>query len=602
MLLEYLWIEDFKILKNIGISFSKYFNIQCEKRDEVFYVKIEKKLNLIPNDFFGNKISNINAIVGSNGSGKSSLLSYIQGELPYSCNHLHIYFDEKNKVIKYISTLRVEIKNNTEFLVTKLYDKNHANQIPSITKSRLAIESKQMIKYIKCNLEYSPLMGKTNLSDKNGKFFPYIDFDEELELFKTESFQVLNSYIIIEILSLLNSINADSALNIKLPNKIILHIFTERDNSILKIRDIVKLEGNKGLDPYLNKAYKYHNSILQHTEKKDLNYLVNFMLCYYLLYLNNLCFLEGIDLYSDKYYQYINNVDYYNSFESTLETFINKILPIRDEQIKLKKPTLRISSAQIKVTSEKILDILNGISKIDGSKIRYYAKPTRFEIELDYIENKSELFPLLFRMFRNDEYFNQEIYSIDWYGMSEGEMNILKTIAKLNSYVKRKARYLDRVETLLVLIDEADSSLHPDLARRFIDILIQVTELLLRDYNIKVQYIITTHSPFLISDLPKDNCVFLKKDAKRGVSLHSFKENTFAGNIYTLLSNAFFMKDFSGQFAHKNIQKTIRFITENKYSENKEYVDYVLNIIGEPILKKIILNSIDRKENIHGKN
>lgn len=599
MLLEYLWIEDFKVLKNIGLNFSKYFNIQCKIRDEVFHVEIENKSNSMPKDFFGNKISNINAIIGSNGSGKSSLLSYIQGEVPRHGNHLHIYFDDENRIIKYISTLDVEIKNNTEFLILKLYDKNHANQIPRITKSRLAIESKQMIKYIKCNLEYSPLTGKTNLSDKKGKFFPHIDFDEELEIFKEKSFQVLNSHIIIEILSLLDSISVDATLNIKLPDKIMLYIFTEKDNNILKTKEVVKFGVNKGLDPFLSKAYIYHNSILEQTEKKDLNYLVRFMLCYYLLYINNLCYLEGINLYSDKYYPYIKDTDYYYDFENTLMTFINTILPIRDEQIKLKRPTQRISSDHIKATSEKVLYILKGISSINDSKISYYGKPTRFQIELDYIENKNELFPLLLRMFMNDEYINQEIYSIDWYGMSEGEMNILKTISKLHSFIRRKARYFQRVETLLVLIDEVDSSLHPDLSRRFIDILIQATELLLKDLNIKVQYILTTHSPFLISDLPKDNCIFLKKDADGRTSLHSFKENTFAGNIYTLLNNAFFMNNFSGQFAHKNVHRIINMITENKYLENKEYVDYVLNIIGEPILRKTILSSIDRKENLN---
>ncbi len=602
MLLEYLWIENFKILKDIGINFSKYFNIECEKNDKTFYVKINNKSHIMPTKFFGNKISNINIIVGSNGSGKSSLLSYLQGEIAYSGNHLHIYFDENKKTIKYISSLNIKIENHTEFKILPLYDKNNAYQVPNITKYRLARESKQLIKYIKCNLEFSPLNGANNLSDNIGKFFPHIEFDEEIEVFKKYSFKVLNSYNIVNILQLLSSINIDKVLNIKIPNKIILHVFTEKDNIILGIKDTVIYGIHKGLDPFLTKAFQYHNSILEHTEKKDVKYLVTFMLCYYLLDLINMSYIEKIDWDLDKFKECINNVNYYETYTNTLETFVKIIIPIRQEQIKLKKPTLTYSLDYIINQIYKITGILNDLSKIDDSKIRYYGKPNRFEIELNFIENKKDIFPLLLKMFKNEEYFSHEIYSIDWYGMSEGEMNILKTLAKLSYFIQRKQRYFEKTETLLVLIDEVDSSLHPDLARRFINLLIRVTELFLKNYNVKVQYILSTHSPFLVSDIPKENCVFLKKDSKNLISSHSFNENTFCGNIYTLLNNAFFMNDYSGEFARKNIENVVNIISQNKYSQNKEYVDYVLSIIGEPIIKKTILNSIKREDGMNDTN
>jgi hypothetical protein len=81
----------------------------------------------------------------------------------------------------------------------------------------------------------------------------------------------------------------------------------------------------------------------------------------------------------------------------------------------------------------------------------------------------------------------------------------------------------------------------------------------------KVHFIITSHSPFVLSDLPKENVIFLEKDEKTGYCKNVTKETnieTFGANIHTLLSHGFFMKDgLMGEFAKEKINKILTYLT-----------------------------------------
>ncbi len=74
MELVYLWVENYKNIRNQGFNFSPRF--ECEFKDGVLTIcdkkKKECKNNEYLENFFGENI-NVTAIVGENGSGKSSL-------------------------------------------------------------------------------------------------------------------------------------------------------------------------------------------------------------------------------------------------------------------------------------------------------------------------------------------------------------------------------------------------------------------------------------------------------------------------------------------------------------------------------------------------
>ncbi len=129
------------------------------------------------------------------------------------------------------------------------------------------------------------------------------------------------------------------------------------------------------------------------------------------------------------------------------------------------------------------------------------------------------------------EYYDQEVgYS----SLSSGEkvflnfaMNMLYQIGN----IKRNGSY----KIINLFLDEVEYSMHPEWQRDFLN---QVL-LLLKNFNgIKFNLFFATHSPFLLSDIPKENVIFLEN----GEQKYPFKNGqTFGANIHTLLSHGFFM-------------------------------------------------------------
>ena len=136
-----------------------------------------------------------------------------------------------------------------------------------------------------------------------------------------------------------------------------------------------------------------------------------------------------------------------------------------------------------------------------------------------------------------------------------------------------------------------------------------------KNFTQNIHIILTSHSPFIISDLPKENVIFLEK----GEQLNPFEDGkqTFGANIHTLLSHGFFMKEgLMGEFAKEKIQSIINYYEEikeltkeeNKKQRDKEKAIYekeyktkfwqIQSIIGDDYLKQIIKNHLIEIEKI----
>ena len=117
---------------------------------------------------------------------------------------------------------------------------------------------------------------------------------------------------------------------------------------------------------------------------------------------------------------------------------------------------------------------------------------------------------------------------------------------------------------------------------------------LLKKLDKKYQFVVTSHSPFILSDIPKQNIVFLK-DGKQVDALE--KKQTFGANIHTLLADGFFMDGgLMGEFAKSKIEEVIKYLNdENSEIKSKEEAQKIINIIGEPILKNQLQKMLDSK-------
>ena len=106
--------------------------------------------------------------------------------------------------------------------------------------------------------------------------------------------------------------------------------------------------------------------------------------------------------------------------------------------------------------------------------------------------------------------------------------------------------------------------------------------------------IITSHSPFILSDIPKENIIFMKdgKNVSKDIEI-----DTFGANIHTLLTHAFFMEDgLIGDFAEEQINEVIKYLNnEDSEINTDKQAQKIINIIGEPIIKKELQRKLDSK-------
>ncbi len=200
---------------------------------------------------------------------------------------------------------------------------------------------------------------------------------------------------------------------------------------------------------------------------------------------------------------------------------------------------------------------------------------------------------------------SSSIYDINFLNKDEVSFEDLSSGEKEWSYLFLKSYYeivSNKSNKIVYGFDEPDNFLHPDWQKRFIKDLINVFQSLEK----KIHFIITSHSPFLLSDLPKQNVIFLEKDEKTGNCINATDKvdiNPFGANIHTLLSHGFFMKDgLMGEFAKEKINDVYKFLTNGESKvKTKEEAQNIINLIGEPLIKRQLEDIYNRKFQIKSK-
>ena len=184
-------------------------------------------------------------------------------------------------------------------------------------------------------------------------------------------------------------------------------------------------------------------------------------------------------------------------------------------------------------------------------------------------------------------------YSIE--NLSDGETAYLGFFASLYEQV---SLLTPAKEKYIILLDEPESRMHPELTRNFIDEMV----LFLRDLSEnkkKFQVVISTHSPFILSDIQSNNIIYLEKDSTGYCKPIKRRLNTFGANIHTLLKDGFFMSSTMGEFATNKIKEVISSINdrdiEDVTEEQKNEWLYIINSIGEPLIQKRIMKMFNDK-------
>jgi len=204
-------------------------------------------------------------------------------------------------------------------------------------------------------------------------------------------------------------------------------------------------------------------------------------------------------------------------------------------------------------------------------------------------------------------------------------LNFILFYAKEKEYKKRKQHYDEetdkvytntdniKVNNILVLLDEFELGLHPNWQKKFIKYIIDFLNFIDKKFHL----IITSHSPFILSDLPKQNVIFLDKYDNKSeekypnLNLKSLKNGNcinvnseinikpFGANIHELLSHGFFMEDgLMGEFAKVKINEIIKNLNKKTYRPNKiekKRILLIIENIGEDLLRMKLLDMYYRK-------
>jgi len=530
MELVYLWVEEYKNIKKQGFNFSPKF--ECKYDENTNELTIDEKKDYI--SIFPDNI-NITAIVGENGSGKSSLIELIN-------NYIFIDRHPIKKINKNLSEKYIFIYWSNE--EQKLYTVNKSD-ITIITN--LKNEMKDYLQDIKSSIFNQ---------DRDALFSEYnhIEYSELVIKDYKKPKEHLERNINESELSTLEKRN----------------IFYKNKNFISKLISFFKKEDSFfGIDYFQpNEIYLNTKPLNGHSLVEKIISKINLKLDYEIKPLLVVTDQIRLRVFTESQIEKIRKH----------EDVINKIFQ-QSETFYLFKLNLDEN-----ISKEILDDILTELSSLDlleifDSSKKYYYKEHNMELGFNFKH------------------------------LSSGEKNTIKLLLDIYSFFQA-----DTYQNKIIILDEPINDSHPNWQKKFIKIL---TDFLNKYSNGKNVFIyITTHSPFILSDIPKENVLFLEK----GVQKYRFKNSqTFGANIHTLLSDGFFMSDgLMGEFAKGKIQSIIKYhdkiITKellkeentqlresekDRYSrEFKSNFWNIQSIIGDDYLKQVVKNHLIEIEKI----
>ena len=505
MELVYLWVEDYKNIQKQGFNFSPNFDVKFkpvyenERLSDKSELKITPKENPLK-DFFDKDI-NITAIVGENGSGKSSVLE-ILAEI------FRIEFNKNKNLI-------VDDTHTFDFFLTfKMKNKNY--EIKSINRHDTnTFNNDEKIENI---LDYYVYSNDREIKNQflfdNTSIAQMLVYDySQNKNFKLSSFMYL-------------------------PNKIEIRLcdFEMKFEKLISNDKLYPMYKNKSNRDYIKNTSDEQQTQIESFEK-----------------INN-----------DKYFQFLILKLLENSKE-THDFYLTK------EEIQEK-----LTTQNIEYVSESDFNLYFNISNEPLNRIEKEVNELAVEEKTIYINKFSDFFEFDFIDELNRRYND----------LSHGEKTLFGQL--LNIYYNSQK---SKNDNLLFLFDEPELSLHPQWQKNYINEIYNLVEKFGKNYH----FIITSHSPFLLSDLPKENIIFLEK----GKQVYPFENGqTFGANIHTLLSHGFFMKDgLMGEFAKSKIDDVIKYLNNDKKSTitTDKDAQNIINIIGEPIIKRELQRMLDSK-------
>lgn len=113
-----------------------------------------------------------------------------------------------------------------------------------------------------------------------------------------------------------------------------------------------------------------------------------------------------------------------------------------------------------------------------------------------------------------------------------------------------------------VVFDEVELYFHPNLQRRYVKLLMTTLQNLHLKHMEGINILLVTHSPFVLSDLPRSNVLALGEESD------DVKE-TFCANIHEMLGSSFFMDYTVGDLSRTQVEEILKLYNEFSVCKDK---------------------------------
>ena len=138
-----------------------------------------------------------------------------------------------------------------------------------------------------------------------------------------------------------------------------------------------------------------------------------------------------------------------------------------------------------------------------------------------------------------------------------------------------------------LMLEEIELYFHPEWQRSFTCYLMEMIGQLTFKQIRSINVLYVTHSPYILSDIPKTNVLFLKN----GQADYSMQENTFGANINGLLKNGFFLPSLPmGDFAHQKINHLFALLHSGDFKASElDNIRQEIQLVGEPVIRQQLM-------------
>ncbi|TVT37863.1 hypothetical protein FNT36_22145 [Hymenobacter setariae] len=577
-MLRYLWIKDYKNIQETGFQFDPALEVIYDPVTGILEVN-RRPERALPTGFFGLNVQLVTGVLGENGAGKSALMEFLRsvagsfgnGESRMTPPCLFIF---DNTIINQASILisNIESLRDEGYSTYTFNDYISYNQIYISSRNAGVINpiNQHLYIYYSNFWESSSLDSYPAVIDVSTTYtIEGIHGRNQFRGIKQDSLISYWTHSFIWEIRMLHYLRSNTLEHMPFSLPRLLSLRTKDPSEVYQIRELNDefFEENKA-EKLKSWFREFESRLGRNNQSHGIEEFINrFILPRLLLLMQSF----------PQDFARLNDAELSNL--SSLEQ-----RPPRMRKTKLQKQldTLYefVTFLREAAVAEKVLTLQERIG---------FDEPVVRTVQLDTTALPQER---LVRLLSHLSYMSQT-FDARWFGLSSGQAAYLRLHARmyqaLTEVKERAKRSFDAVSTVTILIDEGETGFHPQWQKQYVQLLLSIVSKMFAAYQ--VQLIIGSNSAFIASDIPKSNLLLLhrrKAGNRSEVRSYSGKEETFAANIHTLLTDSFFLQDgLMGDFARAKVNALIQYLQQEGATQDgrRGEMKAIMEMIGEPVIR-----------------